>query len=131
MLTPYEIAVRSVIPAVRRMIAHHLIADHGFTQQRAAAVLGISQSAISRYDTLERGAAINLDARPDVLNKVTVLADEIAGGNLSPSAVARKIDSICDYVISNGYMCEFHAKVEPAIKDTDCSVCLQNDSTTA
>ncbi|MEM0121002.1 MAG: hypothetical protein QXP58_01800 [Thermoprotei archaeon] len=131
MLTPYEIAVKSVIPALRRMVAEKLIKEHSFTQQRAAAVLGISQSAISRYDTRNRGVAIDLESHDDVVELVEELSKEIALSKLAPIRVAKRIDEICDYVLRHGYMCDFHARIDPSISKQKCGVCLDDDSAVA
>lgn len=134
MLTPYEVAVKSVIPALRRMVAERLIRDHKFTQWRAAMVLGVSQSAISRYDTRNRGVAINLESYEDVVKLVDNLARDIAFGRLTPVSVAKRLDDICEYVLKHGYMCEFHERIDPSISRDKCGVCLEggeNASVTA
>ncbi len=131
MLTPYEVAVKSVIPALRRMVAEKLIRSHSFTQQRAASVLGVSQSAISRYDTRNRGVAIDLESHRDVVEMIDDLADKIASGALSPVNVAKRIDDICDYVLRHGYMCDFHARIDPSVSKQNCGVCLDNESAAA
>ncbi len=131
MLTPYEVAVKSVIPALRRMIAEKLIKNHSFTQQRAASVLGVSQSAISRYDTKNRGVAIDLESHKDVVRLVDDLAERIASGELTPVNVAKRIDDLCEYVLKHGYMCDFHARIDPAISRQRCGVCLDDESAAA
>lgn len=125
MLTPYEVAVKSVIPALRRMVAERLIREHKFTQQKAAMLLGVSQSAISRYDTRNRGVAIDLESHEDVVKLVDELARKIACGSLTPVKVAKSLDDICVYVLKHGYMCDFHAKIDPAISKQKCGVCLE------
>jgi len=131
MLTPYEVAVKSVIPALRRMVAERLIKDHRFTQQKAAYVLGVSQSAISRYDTKNRGVAIDLESHKDVVELVNELAQQIASGSITPVGAAKRLDDICEYVLKHGYMCDFHAKIEPAISKQRCGVCLDDGSAAA
>lgn len=126
MLTPYEVAVKSVIPALRRMVAERLIREHNFTQWRAAMVLGVSQSAISRYDTGNRGVAIDLESHRDVVELVDRLAKEIASGSLTPMRVAKRLDEICDYVLRHGYMCAFHEKIDPTVSKQNCGVCLDD-----
>jgi predicted transcriptional regulator len=131
MLTPYEIAVKSVIPAVRRMVAKQLIEMHKFTQQRAASLLGVSQSAISRYDTRERGVAIDLEVHPDVVRCVSELANDVAKGYVSTLMLGKRIDIICDYIIKHGYMCDFHREIDPSVSKDECVVCLENGTAVA
>jgi Predicted transcriptional regulator len=125
MLTPYEVAVKSVIPAVRRMVAKRLISKYGLTQKEAAELLGVSQSAISRYGSEERGVAIDLESHKDVVERVEVLAREIASGLVAKAFIAKRIDEICDYSIKKGYMCEFHGRIDPEVTQINCSVCLE------
>jgi predicted transcriptional regulator len=125
MLTPSEVAVKSVIPALKRMVAKELVERYGFTQQKAATLLGVSQSAISRYDTRERGVAIDLESHPDVVENAKEIVEELVRCNLTGSALAKRIDDLTLYVIRHGYMCDFHSKVDPAISPKDCEVCLE------
>ena len=64
MLLPCEVGVKTVLPAIRAVMARVLIQKHGMKEQQVAEILGLSQSAISRYTTKNRG---NIIAIEDVL----------------------------------------------------------------
>src|ERR1700730_4488062 len=124
MQTPYEIASKSVIPAIRGMISRGLI-ERDFTQAQIAHALGITQPAVSKYFWDKRGRAIDFDHRNDVKDMTDVITDGIASGKLGGIQVANMIKEICDYVMRSGYMCDLHFEVEPQIKNSNCKICME------
>ncbi len=124
MQTPYEIASKSVIPAIRGMIARGLI-EKNFTQAQIAEALGITQPAVSKYFWDKRGRAIDFDHRDDVKNMTNVITRGIAAKKLDMIQVANMIKEICDYVMRSGYMCDLHFEVDPQIKDSNCKICME------
>jgi predicted transcriptional regulator len=124
MQTPYEIASKSVIPAIRGMISRGLI-QKDFTQAEIAHALGITQPAVSKYFWDKRGRAIDFDHRNDVKNMTDVITNGIASGKLGGIQVANMIKEICDYVMRSGYMCDLHFEVEPQIKNSNCKICME------
>lgn len=127
MQTPYEIASKSVIPAIRGMISRGLI-ERDLTQSQIARALGITQPAVSKYFWEKRGRAIDFDHREDVKNMTEVIADGIANHKLSRVQVANMIKEICDYVMKNGYMCDLHYEVDPQLKNSSCKICMDSSS---
>ena len=119
MQTPYEIASKSVIPAIRGMISRGLI-ERDFTQAQIATALGITQPAVSKYFWDKRGRAIDFDHRDDVKNMTEAITDGIANDRLDKVQVANMIKDICDYVMRSGYMCDLHFEVEPQVKNSNC-----------
>ena len=124
MQTPYDIASKSVIPAIRGMVARGLI-EKNFTQAQIANALGITQPAVSKYFWEKRGRAINFDKREDVKRMGDVITEGIAGQKLDNIQVANMIKEICDYVMCSGYMCEVHLEVDPQIKNSNCKICME------
>ena len=122
--TPYEIASKSVIPAIRGMISRRLL-EKDFTQAQIARALGITQPAVSKYFWDKRGRAIDFDNREDVTNMTEVIADGIANQRLSKVQVANMIKEICDYVMRMGYMCDLHYEVDPEVKNANCKICME------
>lgn len=124
MQTPYEIASKSVIPAIRGIIAKGLI-EKNFTQAEIAQALGITQPAVSKYFWSKRGRAIDFDDRLDVRRMAEVIAEGIASKRLNHIQVANMIKEICDYVMRSGYMCNLHYEVDPQIKNLNCKICME------
>lgn len=124
MQTPYEIASKSVIPAIRGMISRGLLARE-MTQSQIALALGITQPAVSKYLWEKRGRAIDLDHWKDVKSMADIIADGIADGKLDRLQIANMIKELCDYVMRSGYMCNLHFEVEPQVKNTNCKICME------
>jgi XRE family transcriptional regulator, thiamine biosynthesis regulator len=128
--TPYEIASKSVIPAIRGMISRGLIERH-FTQSEIAEALGITQPAVSKYFWDKRGRAIDFDRRADVKKMADVIADGIASGKVGRVQVANMIKEMCDYIMRSGYMCDLHFEVDPQAKNSNCKICMDSSPQTS
>ena len=124
MQTPYEIASKSVIPAIRGMIARDLV-EKRLTQAQIAEALGITQPAVSKYLWEKRGRAIDFDHRKDVRKMADVIAEGIATHSLDTIQVANMMKEMCDYVMRSGYMCDLHFEVDPQIKNSNCKICME------
>ncbi len=123
MQTPYEVASKSVIPAIRGMISRGLI-EKNFTQLEIAHALGVTQPAVSKYFWDKRGRAIDFDHRPDVRKMADVITEGIAAGKLDRVQVANLIKEMCDYIMRSGYMCDLHFEIDPQIKNSNCKICM-------
>jgi predicted transcriptional regulator len=66
LIIPCEVAAKSVIPALRAMIARELIEDYGMKQELVAERLGITQAAVSKYRHQVRGEAVDLGGAAEV-----------------------------------------------------------------
>ncbi|HYB04489.1 MAG TPA: helix-turn-helix domain-containing protein [Nitrososphaerales archaeon] len=124
MQTPYEIASKSVIPAIRGMISRGLL-ERDLTQAQIAKALGVTQPAVSKYLWEKRGRAIDFDERNDVKEMTSVIADGIANHRLNNVQVTNMIKEICDYVMRQGYMCDLHYEVDPQVKNSNCKICME------
>ncbi len=124
MQTPYEIAAKSVIPAIRGIISRSLI-DRHMTQAQIAHALGVTQPAISKYFSEKRGKAIDFDVHDDVKKMAEVIADGISNHRLNDIQVANMIKELCDYVMRSGYMCELHYEIDPQSKSMNCKMCME------
>ena len=63
MLTNYERVMKRFLPAFRLKAAHMMVKDYKITQQRAAAILGTTQAAVSKYlnQSSEKYPGIEID----------------------------------------------------------------------
>jgi uncharacterized protein len=66
LIIPCEVASKSVIPALRAMIARELIEDYGMKQAIVAEKLGVTQAAVSKYLHQVRGEAVELESAEEV-----------------------------------------------------------------
>ena len=123
MLLPDEIAAKSVVPALRAMVAIKLIKLHGLTQQDVAERLHLTQASISNYMRKARGGSFNLDDVKEVQTITTEIALMLSEYKSNPNLILTKFEKANRYVKSNRLMCEFHMRLEPDIDLDDCDAC--------
>ena len=123
LILPCEIAVRSVIPAVRALIAKELMEEQGLSQDEVAEILGISQSAVSKYSRKVRGHAIKVDdieeIRPLIDGMVILLLDR----KRQSAELLQLFCQACIAVRKTSLMCTFCQKSDPTIKLEECRFC--------
>jgi len=125
MILPEELASKSVIPAIRALIVKRLVEEHGMTQQEAAKLLGVTQPAVSKYLHQKRGAAIQLNGIKEIDSATSEIAEMVSNHKVKPIEVMSKIETACEYVRKNRYMCDLHKKLEPGIDVNSCHICEQ------
>jgi predicted transcriptional regulator len=54
LILPCEVGVKTVLPAVKAIMARSMVEKHELKEKQAADLLGLSQSAVSRYVGRER-----------------------------------------------------------------------------
>ena len=55
LILPCEVGVKTVLPSVKAAMAREIVTNRGLNEQQTAELLGLSQSAVSRYINKERG----------------------------------------------------------------------------
>ncbi len=127
MIIPCEIASKSVIPALRAMVARELIEQYGLKQQQVALRLGVTQAAVSKYRHQVRGEAVQLESAPEVQRMSKDIASLLSK---SPSsiAVSQKLCQACTDIRALGLMCETCHRVDPAWDVEHCTICFGNHS---
>ena len=125
MILPEELASKSVIPAIRALIVKRLVEEHGMTQQEAAKLLGVTQPAVSKYLHHKRGAAIRLTGITEIDQATNEIADLVSSKKAKPIEVMSRIETACEYVRKNRYMCDLHKRLEPGIDVNACHICEQ------
>ncbi|MFC1486853.1 transcriptional regulator [Thermoproteota archaeon] len=128
MLLPCEVAVKSVIPAIRSAIARELIQFYGLKQKDVAALLGITQTAVSKYTRFYRGTVIEVQRieEANIVLKETV--SSLANGQMNKYKLSEKLCYICGIIRKNGVMCELCSLSDPTIDNSHCIVCCPNGS---
>jgi len=127
LIIPCEIASKSVIPAIRAMVARELIEQYGMKQEQVAVRLGVTQAAVSKYQHQVRGEAIQLESAPEVQRMSRDIASMLSKSP-SPIAVSQKLCQACTDVRALGLMCETCHKVDPAWDVEHCTICFGNHS---
>jgi uncharacterized protein len=126
MLLPCEVAVKSVIPAIRSAIARELTQTYGLKQQKVAELLGVTQTAVSKYTSHCRGAVLEIkeveEVKP-VLKETVVL---LANGEMDKYELAEKLCVVCGMIRQRGLMCKLCTLSDPNIDSSKCIVCCPN-----
>ncbi len=126
MVLPCEVAVKSVIPAIRSAIARQLTQSHGLKQREVAQLLGVTQTAVSKYTSHTRGTVLEVERVEDaqVVLKETVVS--LANGEMTKYELSAKLCVICDIIRQKGLMCKLCALSDPDIDNQQCIVCCPN-----
>jgi len=119
-----EIIVSSILPALRAIVTKNLMEDYGYSQTKAAQVLGISQPAISQYKKEIRGSGVKvLQSNKEVMKAIKKMSEEIASGNAKPIQLQKRFCEICGTIRKERIICQMHKDVYPGI--APCNLCFK------
>ena len=126
MLLPSEIEAKSLIPAVRAILAKKLIKEYALKEEDIAKVLGITQAAVSNYVRGTRGD-VELIAKLESVMEVMRMIDDIArdistNKAYTPSTLA-KFGGLTNYMRYTLIICDVHHSIESNIDETICEQC--------
>jgi len=122
MLQPSEVIAAKLLPTIRARLSHELLVVHRMKQVRVAHALGITQAAVSHYNTKSRGLDDELIRRfPEIKGFCEDLARSIAGGLPQTEQVAR-IDEFTDGLMHTARFCDYHKKITDI--DPNCAICF-------
>ena len=126
MLLPAEIESKTLIPALRAILARKLSADHKIQEDKRSKMLGVTQAAVSNYIRGVRGDKRLIDkllAEDRISEMLTELTDKLASDMAyTPSSLSMFL-GMCDYVRSSLLICEIHRKLESNIDEQVCKEC--------
>ena len=126
MLLPAEIESKSLIPALRAILAKDLANKYHIREDEISKMLGVTQAAISNYIRGTRGD-------PKLIEKlledkqVAIMLDDISDSlssdkAYSPSSLSKFI-GLCNYIKSSLLICDIHHNLETNIDDEICKEC--------
>ncbi|MBM3903732.1 MAG: transcriptional regulator [Thaumarchaeota archaeon] len=126
MLLPAEIESKTLIPALRAILAKKLAEDHKVREDEISKMLGVTQAAISNYIRGTRGdpkLIEKLVSDKQVSEMINELSDRLSSDMAyTPSSLAKFI-SLCNYIKSSLLICEIHHKLETNIDEAICKEC--------
>ena len=126
MLLPSEIEAKSLIPAVRAILAKKLIREYSLKEEDIAKVLGITQAAVSNYVRGTRGD-MELISKLECVREVMRMIDDIArdlstNKAYTPSTLAKFI-GLYNYMRYTLIICDVHHSIESNIDEQICDQC--------
>jgi len=123
MILPCEVGVKTVLPAVKAVMARRIVEKHGLNEQKTAELQGLSQSAVSRYRSKQRGNNLAIENSAEILalidQMVTFLIKE-------PEKKGEFMDLFCQTcraIRKDGLMCAFCQKEIPGQWTKNCVFC--------
>jgi predicted transcriptional regulator len=89
-----------------------------------AEILGISQSAVSKYTRQVRGYVIKIDNIDEVQPLINKMIGMLVSGSCQRLELLRFFCRTCMVIRKNGLMCQFCQKAEPQMEIQECSFCV-------
>lgn len=124
MIIPCEVAVKSIIPAVKALLAKELLENHGMKQSQVAKILGISQSAVSKYQANVRGHVIKIEDIDEIRAQIDDMIVLLTQRKNQRTEFLKLFCQTCITIREKGLMCQFCQKSDPTIKIEECHLCL-------
>ena len=126
MLLPAEIESKTLIPALRAILAKTLAEKHDIREDEISKMLGVTQAAISNYIRGTRGDP-ELIKKLLVEQQVSEMISEICQNLASdmaytPSSLSKFI-GLCNYIKTSLLICDIHHNLESDIDDAICKEC--------
>jgi len=131
LLLPCEVAVRSLVPAIRSAIARELTQTHGLKQKDVANLLGVTQTAVSKYTHNVRGTVFRIEDVEEVQSTMQEIVVSLANGRMSKYELVARFCVVCEIIRRKGLMCELCRLSDPAIEVHQCFVCHSNSQSSA
>jgi hypothetical protein len=129
MLLPSEIESKSLIPAVRAIIAKKLSAEHSLKEDKIAKLLGVTQAAVSNYVRGTRGdiqLVEKLGSIPEVMRMIDDITKDIAVNNTFGASSMAKYIGLFNYIRQSLLICDVHHALEKDIDEGVCKACESN-----
>jgi hypothetical protein len=111
-----ELVVDEFLPTFRSLLAEQL-REQGLTQSEVADLLGISQSAVSKYVHGEVGRNKRLVADERVRDLVDRLADGLADGSMTTTEALVEAEVCIRELEQGGTLADLHAEAVPELGD--------------
>ena len=126
---PCEVAVKSVIPALRAYVAKELTQSYGLKQTDIAKLLGITQTAVSKYTTHARGIVLQVETIDEVQLIVKEMCLSLVNEDMTRNELIRYFCAACRTIRRKRLMCELCKRSDPAIDIHQCVICISEFST--
>lgn len=126
MLLPAEIESKTLIPALRAILAKKLAVDHHIREDEISKMLGVTQAAVSNYIRGTRGDPALIEkllAEEQVTKMINDLSDDLSSDMAYTPSSLSKFIGLCNYIKSSLLICEIHHNLESEIDEQICKEC--------
>ena len=126
MLLPAEIESKTLIPALRAILAKTLAEKHSIREDEISKMLGVTQAGVSNYIRGTRGdpeLIKKLLAEKQVSEMIYEISDDLSSDKAySPSSLSKFI-GLCNFIKSSLLICDIHHNLESNIDEAVCKEC--------
>lgn len=123
MILPCEVGVKTVLPAVKAIMARLIVEKHGLNEKQTAELLGLSQSAVSRYVSKERGNLLTFENATEVLALIDQMVTHLIKEPNNRTEILKLFCQTCMAIREKGLMCPFCQKEMPTEWAENCFFC--------
>ena len=123
MILPCEVGVKTVLPAVKAVMARSIVEKHGLNEKQTAELLGLSQSAVSRYVSKERGNLLAIENATEVLTLIDQMVTHLIKEPNNKTEILKLFCQTCTAIREKGLMCPFCQKEMPTEWAENCFFC--------
>ena len=126
MLLPAEIESKTLIPALRAIIAKTLAEKHEIREEIITKMLGVTQAAISNYIRGTRGdpeLIKKLMEEKQVSEMINEICDNLSSDKAYTPSSLSKFIGLCNYIKSSLLICDIHHNLESDIDEEICKEC--------
>jgi len=113
MLLPAEIESKSMIPALRAILAKKLAGQHKIREDDISKMLGVTQAAVSNYIRGTRGdpkLILQLSSQKQIVEMIDEISENLASNRAYTPASLSKFIGICNYIKTSLLICDIHHK---------------------
>jgi hypothetical protein len=110
LILPCEVGVKTVLPAVKAIMARSIVEKHGLNEKQTADLLGLSQSAVSRYVGRERGNHLTIENSTAVLALIDQMVTSLIKEPNNKAEILKLFCQTCAAVREKGLMCPYCQK---------------------
>ena len=124
LILPCEVGVKTVLPAVKAIMARSILEKHGLNEKQTADLLGLSQSAVSRYVGRERGNLIAIEDT-DVIALIDQMVTHLVKAPGNKTDLLKLFCQTCTTIREKGLMCTHCQKEMPQAWGEKCFFCRE------
>jgi predicted transcriptional regulator len=125
LILPCEVGVKTVLPAVKAIMARSIVEKHGLNEKQTADLLGLSQSAISRYLSRERGNLLNIESTTEVIDLIDQMVTHLIKVPDNKTEILKLFCQTCTTIREKGLMCPACQKQMPKAWAEKCLFCQE------
>ena len=126
MLLPAEIESKTMIPALRAILAKKLASQHNIREDEISKMLGVTQAAVSNYIRGTRGdpkLILQLSSQKQIVEMIDEITENLASNKAYTPASLSKFIGICNYIKTSLLICDIHHNLESDIDEAICKEC--------